>query len=1172
MSCAAGHDAPRSRARPILALITTFAGGLATNAHAQTFADVPANHWAFSFIETLAETGITGGCGGGNYCPGNAVTRAQMAVFLERGLRGGNFVPRGADGDRFLDVSSSSFAADFVEQLSRDGITSGCGSQNYCPDASITRAQMAVFLLRAKHGRTYAPPPAAGVFADVPTGYWAANWIEQLAAEGITAGCGGGNYCPDASVTRDQMAVFLVRTFGLMSLPGAGGWDLGRAPEATIECYAEAPGAGSVPVNDAADGSWRQFRRDRKLTGRSPLVGDITCPQLLWTIDLGARTNWFSIVPGSGSGSLDLPVSGVVGGDRWTIGQQQYETIGDQIDLNGDFSHLVDPLLRGTHLLGDLLPGIAGFERIICAPEWGIVENRCYMHNWANDAWVKVWHSDLENFEANHGARPLVGDFDNDGVDEAVVSGWYQIHMLDMATGVKERTGEFLDPLTSGARENPTGRAYGWFGALDIDGQPKDEFVILGDFEHFIAVLGWQNDDIVLLWERRIETNIYQTFVRHHVLPNPVQDVDGDGLPDIATSIFNEGGDEKWHVMVFDASTGSVKLDIAEAYLSGLGDLDNDQVAELLISKTSTYGVPEYGDTYLLSFENQTQSVLWSGTNEAFVQYDAPGLPENSNSSTFFYRRDAFLRSDWTAQPVFATISQGLSEPETTLEFYGLNGGLVESMASVTGPRLKILALPESAPERGILVQSVTESAAESSISYQNVDAALLLSDRFHPFDAQRLTKVTASFLTYSAVAPLEPGEAPAVITQDFAERIRAFDVTAENDPVEMWRTPGRGMTSGDGQRQIASTYEFRSLVLANVDGGGDIELIMADQTASGTGIIKAVDADGLLVWDTELPAAGASPIWGDSGITHWAAGHFRHTDREDVLVSVRRQGSHNFQLHLLDGLTGDIVWTQTDGGVTDCFAAPIVGPGRAFMPVFDWDDDQLDEALSIGSGVLGVYDGDGSLVLHRPLFADTTICLGMNPIHGIIADATPITPIADFLNNGSEQILFGKHESALGVLHFNGDPVWLTSPYSGSPASTLEGIADLDDDGDIEIVVVGHCTTPGEEVRAYDGLTGSVRWSMSMPESCQGNPAKALSAADLDGDGREEVYFTLQNFLYALAEIDGGGQIIWRVTFSPVTDEYSTPVIADVDGSGRPQILINTPDAYLYSLGVRGQ
>jgi hypothetical protein len=42
-----------------------------------------------------------------------------------------------------------------------------------------------------------------------------ADWIEQLAAEGITGGCGGGNYCPNGASTRGQMAVFLTKTFPL---------------------------------------------------------------------------------------------------------------------------------------------------------------------------------------------------------------------------------------------------------------------------------------------------------------------------------------------------------------------------------------------------------------------------------------------------------------------------------------------------------------------------------------------------------------------------------------------------------------------------------------------------------------------------------------------------------------------------------------------------------------------------------------------------------------------------------------------------------------------------------------------------------------------------------------------------------------------------------------------
>jgi hypothetical protein len=93
-------------------------------------------------------------------------------------------------------------------------LSSGCGSGMYCADANGTRAQMAIFLLKGKHGSSYIPPVATGVFSDVSIGSFAADWIEQLAAGGITSGC-GGLYCPNTNVTRDQMAVFLVRAFNL---------------------------------------------------------------------------------------------------------------------------------------------------------------------------------------------------------------------------------------------------------------------------------------------------------------------------------------------------------------------------------------------------------------------------------------------------------------------------------------------------------------------------------------------------------------------------------------------------------------------------------------------------------------------------------------------------------------------------------------------------------------------------------------------------------------------------------------------------------------------------------------------------------------------------------------------------------------------------------------------
>jgi len=177
------------------------------------FVDVLSTNIFSLYIEKIFAQGITAGCGDGNYCPDLPVTRAQMAVFLEKGLRTPHFVPAAQSGV-FLDVPIGHWAGAWIEQLALDGVTAGCGDGKYCPDAPVTRAQMAVFLLKAKYGSTYVPPAQTGRFDDVPIGHWAGAWIEQLAAEGITAGCGPTSYCPDAPVTRGQMAVFLTKTFG----------------------------------------------------------------------------------------------------------------------------------------------------------------------------------------------------------------------------------------------------------------------------------------------------------------------------------------------------------------------------------------------------------------------------------------------------------------------------------------------------------------------------------------------------------------------------------------------------------------------------------------------------------------------------------------------------------------------------------------------------------------------------------------------------------------------------------------------------------------------------------------------------------------------------------------------------------------------------------------------
>ncbi|MGH9382507.1 MAG: choice-of-anchor D domain-containing protein [Thermoanaerobaculia bacterium] len=182
-----------------------------------SFTDVPRAGLFYSWIETLLHHGVTGGCTATEYCPAGPNTRSQMPVFLLKAFEGGDYTPSACveGAEVFTDVPFDNPFCSWIEELAGRGVTAGCGGGGYCPNNSVSRDQMAVFLLKTLEGPGYTPPACSGAFGDVPCPSLFADWIEDLVARGITAGCGGGNFCPGASVNREQMAVFLGKTFGL---------------------------------------------------------------------------------------------------------------------------------------------------------------------------------------------------------------------------------------------------------------------------------------------------------------------------------------------------------------------------------------------------------------------------------------------------------------------------------------------------------------------------------------------------------------------------------------------------------------------------------------------------------------------------------------------------------------------------------------------------------------------------------------------------------------------------------------------------------------------------------------------------------------------------------------------------------------------------------------------
>ena len=182
-----------------------------------TFTDVNNDYWAWQWIEAVAASGVTRGYPDGSYAPGTVVARDQMAVYTARALAGADSNVTAPASVDFPDVPADHWAYRYIEYCYTHHIVQGFSDGSYQPALPVTRGQMAVFIARAVAGSDAAVPtgPATATFSDVATTYWAFAYIEYCAdpARGIVRGFPNGTYRPEEAVTRDQMAVYIARAF-----------------------------------------------------------------------------------------------------------------------------------------------------------------------------------------------------------------------------------------------------------------------------------------------------------------------------------------------------------------------------------------------------------------------------------------------------------------------------------------------------------------------------------------------------------------------------------------------------------------------------------------------------------------------------------------------------------------------------------------------------------------------------------------------------------------------------------------------------------------------------------------------------------------------------------------------------------------------------------------------
>jgi hypothetical protein len=178
----------------------------------QIFADVPPSNLYFDAADMLYAHHITAGCSSNplDYCPDVNIPRWEMAVYIVRSIFGGNDFTA-PSVPIFNDVPVGTAGFAFIQEMSQLGITSGCSAGEFCPTDSVSRNEMAIFVIRMRYGATAMFDfPTTPYFTDVTPETFGWSWIQRLKEDNITNGCTETTFCPTEPVTRGEMAIFIM--------------------------------------------------------------------------------------------------------------------------------------------------------------------------------------------------------------------------------------------------------------------------------------------------------------------------------------------------------------------------------------------------------------------------------------------------------------------------------------------------------------------------------------------------------------------------------------------------------------------------------------------------------------------------------------------------------------------------------------------------------------------------------------------------------------------------------------------------------------------------------------------------------------------------------------------------------------------------------------------------
>ncbi len=908
---------------------------------------------------------------------------------------------------------------------------------------------------------------------------------------------------------------------------------------------------------------WYNFRKDHKLTAHAEVSGNFVNPEIEWKHSLGgAIRDCYTIKTNNGKQDI-LYVAGNVltrknlkGETVWSTKPFGLDGISFIVDLDGDGIEEIGAsngreLFIFSSVTGELL-----FRHYYGPPQSsGAVHSMIIAHKFLKDqkgcqVVVALWSSrEILAFDFSAGARngkllysvdvkdgfhPTIGaaDIDNCGEDEIFVTKLGAVYLIEFKTGKIKKQ---IDWISGGQRR----RNYGLFVTKDIDNDGNLEFTVVSSLvsRHLSMVKNDGKGNFSVGWDRFIE-HIYPTDTTEvRFTYNSINDVDGDGYPDMVVSLYNTRGDGRWYTEIVDPLTGNIKYEIPDIFIWGLQDVDNDGVYEIFGSKEFKRIQGDFSELYMFDFSGGKFTEKKIKANAAFATRYI-----NSKSDLAIFRFEQLAEELWSAK------------------FNG-NDYILSIEREGDGMNL-LLVNPDNLSEKKIFFDNTTrlnvcqvadlDNDGEPEIVVSDIQGNLYILRHTGEIISKSVASATTSLGIFgqnkpSVSAIAFTGLAPKdrfLSLPNYKGETLLFKYDYESGKpklIKTWNNVGkRGWNCN-----ICTSYSVK------VKG---VPYIIASSTKYPYSYLEVLDMDGNVVKSYEFKEFPPSKHDLRIGLYEWLL-----IEEKILLVSLYKSYSMNSEeTFALDFETGEILWTVktvNEGEYGKGFGA------YGFTSYEKTRDDSYDTFLMAKDDICHFNALDGKFIKDPQLMMFITEKpmkeKGVYDIsqQSLGTNRDPFTAygsitLADVNNDGVDELLCLGCFNAIGVMDMDHNILWWHHVPLSNLCMRYPGVADIDNDGFIEIGV-GYMT--GTFI-CHNGKDGSEKWRVEL-----NTITSDIITGDIDGDGYNEFIFgTADGRLMAIGD---KGKIKFEKKF-----DYSVgcPVMFDLDGDGKSELFFVTGDSYI--------